>query len=584
MKKIIVFSILLVSLMVMNVSAAVVLTNFKGTVSIYLSAKQVWSVATKGTILGEKDKILTGANGTAELVFETGTTLKIKQNTELEMAQLTGGETRMSMAKGRIRAKIAKLTTGQKFELRSPAAVASVRGTEFIMGSDQTTGNSEVVVLEGTVEFGGLTADGQITNPIEVNPMEKCSTGSDGSTGNIITIDETEKNQLETEFADTGTSDSGTGTDSQQQNQEQASTEGSGDSSSDEQTAQDMLREEIHNFVQETKIDNIVVRDMAGQIQEADFQTGRTLLDVHGNIVRVEQIVQRPDAYTLQFLNLTKRNDYSNYKGEFAYTGPKTGRLDSMEATAIFNTALPNDINEWPKFMDSNKDNIFVTQTKFIMSSKVTNPATKVITEDKMGVETNIRTNKDDDLTDTTFISTSKDDKVTKTTEKWIYDKDINDQKKAAEVLAGTWTDGEAYPKEETVKDVNGNPSRDGNGDEVTIKYDQKKNIVSEITSLWGWGQEPMYLKKEGTSTVEKFWFQNEMYVISNNGGILSTDYFENSDKDPLSILDNMAIEQVYFVKKADKTTDFFANKNIDLIMTPDIFVAIGAKMASQIK
>jgi hypothetical protein len=564
--------LVLLVFVIQSSAVSVFISNSKGTVKIYKSVQNIWVVGGKGQMLNEKDKLETGANGTAELTFEDGTTIAVKQGTSLEMSKLIEA-TEISMTKGRFRAKVKAVAAGRNFNIKTPCSVASIRGTEFVF-SLTITGASELVVLEGKVEFGGLVGD-ILSNMIEVNPSEKLSIGTDGISGEIKIVDETEKNSLEQEFVAVTDNSPAQGTEDQQQvtQEEQKTEEAKQEQTTEEQkqTEQEALREEVHSFVQDTKVDMNDVRDIGNQLQEADFSTGRTMQDIHGNLVRVEQLIQRPDAYTMQFLNLTKRTDYTN-KGHFAYTGQNAARLDSMEAKTTFNQALPNDITEFPKFFDSNKDNIFITQTSFIMSSKMKDPLdpTKSNT-DSYGVETNVITNKDEELKETTFLSNG--------TDKWIFDQAKYDAAKAADPAG---YESRSAPEQVEIRDQYGN---------VTGEYylDQYGKQVEDVTSLWGWGEAPILLVKDGTNgtVTSKFWLQNEAYVINNSGRILDTDYFtSNSNSDPFSILKEIAFEQIMYVKQGNDistATDYFKNKNIDLIFTPDIFLAVAKKFATQI-
>lgn len=103
------------------------------------------------------DGITTGKNSTALLEVDTGvgfitvaerTSFKISN---LEYASDNGRITRLSVTNGRVRLKLRKFThSGSRLEIRTPAGLSGVRGTEYgiIVQPDGKTG---IAVAEGSV-------------------------------------------------------------------------------------------------------------------------------------------------------------------------------------------------------------------------------------------------------------------------------------------------------------------------------------------------------------------------------------------------------------------------------------------------
>lgn len=108
-----------------------------------------------GQVLSEGDTIRTGADARAVLTYFEGSTVTIEPDTQLTIdnaSTLADGGTVvvMTQAFGRSWHVVTKLITGSsKYDVRTPASTASVRGTEFEVNSDgdQTT----VSTTEGTV-------------------------------------------------------------------------------------------------------------------------------------------------------------------------------------------------------------------------------------------------------------------------------------------------------------------------------------------------------------------------------------------------------------------------------------------------
>merc|ERR1712146_149955 len=57
------------------------------------------------------------------------------------------------------------------YRVKTPSAVAGVRGTDFIVNHDIASKQSEITTFEGQVQVGsGITPNGGIANPVFVNP------------------------------------------------------------------------------------------------------------------------------------------------------------------------------------------------------------------------------------------------------------------------------------------------------------------------------------------------------------------------------------------------------------------------------
>ncbi len=78
--------------------------------------------------------------------------------------------------------------------------------------------------------------------------------------------------------------------------------------------------------------------------QKADAQAGRVLKDVHGNWVRVQQYILRPDAETVQLLSVSLRNGDSNLSG-----------LSSVNWVTNFSEAYSGDLRNlpWSNWLDT---------------------------------------------------------------------------------------------------------------------------------------------------------------------------------------------------------------------------------------
>ncbi len=105
-------------------------------------------------VLHEGDVVETGADGRVELLIATGTRLRIgpAARAELREAPSAGGRFRLKLAVGNLWAQVAKLLTGDRFEVETENGVAGVRGTEFTVDAATGGGDDLLRVYEGAVQ------------------------------------------------------------------------------------------------------------------------------------------------------------------------------------------------------------------------------------------------------------------------------------------------------------------------------------------------------------------------------------------------------------------------------------------------
>ena len=140
-----------------------VATKVKGIAEIMKVGKKDFASLKAGVILDDGDKIRTGNAGFVAIIFiDDKSTLKIKQNSE---AVITGQRTTKDISKkinldgGTIRASISKQNVD--FVIQTPTSVASVKGTDFWLISDE--GGDQVIGMEGQVSLVN-TETGQEVN------------------------------------------------------------------------------------------------------------------------------------------------------------------------------------------------------------------------------------------------------------------------------------------------------------------------------------------------------------------------------------------------------------------------------------
>src|SRR5215475_9779025 len=105
------------------------------------------------------DVVNTQANARARVALDDGSVLNVGADSSLKVVKHDGGaqQTELELAYGKLRSQAQKVTkTDGKFEVRTPAGVAGVVGTDFYVGFDQTGGQMNLVVFEGQVKLCNL--------------------------------------------------------------------------------------------------------------------------------------------------------------------------------------------------------------------------------------------------------------------------------------------------------------------------------------------------------------------------------------------------------------------------------------------
>jgi FecR protein len=140
--------------------AGATISDFKGKVSIQLPS-QAFTMPVRGEVL-PPDTTVSTDDGRLLLKLSDGSDILVRAHTKLVLKQPeASGWKYFQMLVGRVRTSIQKRMGGSPaFQIGTPSAVISVRGTKFDVEVDRR-GFTEVDVEEGTVELEGLTGRGE---------------------------------------------------------------------------------------------------------------------------------------------------------------------------------------------------------------------------------------------------------------------------------------------------------------------------------------------------------------------------------------------------------------------------------------
>ncbi|MEM4368609.1 MAG: FecR family protein [Candidatus Anstonellales archaeon] len=274
--------------------AKAVIIEVVGKVLSKSTTQDNWIKCYVGQVLDEKWIIKTEAKSKAVLLLYDGTKIFVYEKSEIHLSSLTDTDKTIEQKSGKARFKVSKVEKDSKFETITPTAVMSVRGTEFsvLIKDDLST---EVKVFEGLVGVKTLLGE-----EIELAPQQKIDLLPN------MPLPEIKKFEKQ-----------------------------------DYDETKNILKEETKEvLIPEVRMDMTkeqVQRASAEEMKIAEYQQGKSIVDVWGNRVRIEEYIVRknmqPDQFKMVVLN--ERKD----------------RFDYFTWIATFNKELPSDLTLATKWL-----------------------------------------------------------------------------------------------------------------------------------------------------------------------------------------------------------------------------------------
>lgn len=137
------------------------ITNVQGKVEIRRLGAVGGRVARRWATVFVGDIIETGADGRLRILLEDSSVVTLSEDSKLTVDEQVfnpdGGERSsfFSLLRGRVRAMVSKYinATDSRFEVRTPTAVAGVRGTDKEVTFNPSTGQTGLYLYEGSAQF-----------------------------------------------------------------------------------------------------------------------------------------------------------------------------------------------------------------------------------------------------------------------------------------------------------------------------------------------------------------------------------------------------------------------------------------------
>ncbi|GFO62643.1 FecR family protein [Geomonas paludis] len=135
------------------------LTRVEGAVDVMPGGQLPAVAAKEGSPLQKGDFVRTKSNSRAEITFNDGSVVKVAQRSRLDVSEYSGAARKLTLPRGKVQATVVPASGGKAphtFEIRTPNAIAGVRGTSFfVYHQANVTG---VAVLEGVVQTSSVNA------------------------------------------------------------------------------------------------------------------------------------------------------------------------------------------------------------------------------------------------------------------------------------------------------------------------------------------------------------------------------------------------------------------------------------------
>ena len=146
----------------------------KGTVKVLSAKDQKESSAKVGTKVFSGDTVITENDSRAKIVMSDRNVLQLSPNSRFEITKYKTGatedqrEVQVALMQGKVRVQVEqKYGEKNKFELRTPTAVAGVRGTQYVAQFEPQSQTTTIVVLTGKV---AVSTPRQNANAVVLTP------------------------------------------------------------------------------------------------------------------------------------------------------------------------------------------------------------------------------------------------------------------------------------------------------------------------------------------------------------------------------------------------------------------------------
>lgn len=191
-----------------------VLMVVKGDVQILNGKTGKTEPAKVGSKIFPDDTIIAGKDSRAKIVMVDKNVLNVSPESKIKIdkyeykPEAEKKNVLLNVMYGKVRATVNQKYDGEKnqFQVKTPSAVAGVRGTDFLTSYNRVSKDSQVVTFSGAVAVGVAGPNGAIVNAVTVRPGQSTTVAQGGMPSQPSVIPKSELAQAQKESsADTAT-------------------------------------------------------------------------------------------------------------------------------------------------------------------------------------------------------------------------------------------------------------------------------------------------------------------------------------------------------------------------------------------
>ncbi|HPI40165.1 MAG TPA: FecR family protein [Pseudobdellovibrionaceae bacterium] len=183
----------------------------KGDVKILKTDQSVTPAKVGGKIL-PKDSIVTGADSRAKIVMSDRNVINVSPDTKMEISKYVNDsksglkDVEIKLDQGKVRNNVEQSYDGEKskFIMKTPTAVAGVRGTQFVTSFNAKTNVSSVVAIRGQVTFTSMANGKPVGSPVVVSKGEGVSAESGAPAPQPAPVSAKEMKEIDRETSSSG--------------------------------------------------------------------------------------------------------------------------------------------------------------------------------------------------------------------------------------------------------------------------------------------------------------------------------------------------------------------------------------------
>lgn len=153
------------------------------------------------------DTVISGVDSRAKISMKDRNVLYISPSTKITIAKYDDGKTsgtksvELNLHEGKVLNNVQQKYDGEtdKYIIKTPTAVAGVRGTSFITSFDKATNVTQVITQSGVVSFASTNAQGKSSGEVQVKKGEGSSVGTNTPPEPPKTIPPDQMKQIESD-------------------------------------------------------------------------------------------------------------------------------------------------------------------------------------------------------------------------------------------------------------------------------------------------------------------------------------------------------------------------------------------------